>query len=256
MTELSFVSVSTEGFAAFDAELSSGAWGAIDVLPYVGADGRAVLPLGDAPVFVALKLQLMWPIAEVVRALSGAGTAKSCDEAWDGTQKLLNGLLAVGLASKDPAQRAAAGRLQKLLVLGDGEKQTQLKYQQEVDFGRQQIRLMSDNQHASDVALLGLQSVLADISATTNALAQAIGHGETGLPPAKRKRATTSACVQAFGAVAQQLEWLAEFGMAGADRQKAITLRLALVELAERYPRPQPNKANAAVPITTPVGVA
>jgi len=257
MAEVSFVHVPTEGFAGFDSELSSGAWGSIDVSSYVGADGRAAQPLGNAPLFVVLKLQLLWPIADVLRAMSGAGMAKSCDNAWDGTQKLLSSLLVVGLASKDPEKRAAAGRMQKLLVLGDGEKQTQLKYQQEVDFGRQQVRLMSANDHLADVALLGLQSVVVDIAATTNALAHAIGYGVTGLSPAKHKRATTAACVQAFGAVAEQLAWLSEFGLDGADRQKAIALREALVELATRYPRPNAGKANmtqSAATSAPPVG--
>ncbi len=248
MADVSFAYVPAEGFTAFSAELSSGAWGSIDVSSYVGVDGRAAKPLGDAPAFVVLKLQLRWPIGDMVRATSGAGTAKSCDDDWDGTQKLLNSMLTVGLASKDPVQRAAAGRLHKILVLGDGEKQTQLKYQQEVDFGRQQVRLMAESQHAADVALLGLESVIADIVKTTNALASAIGHGVTGLTPAKRKRAVTAACMNAFGAVAQQLEWVAEFGMDGADRQKAITLRATLVELATRYPRPHVTKPIATQP--------
>jgi hypothetical protein len=126
-----------------------------------------------------------------------------------------------------------------------------------VDFGRQQIRLMGDSAHTADVALLGLQSVMPDIAATTNALAQAIGYGVTSLSPAKQKRAATAACVQAFGAVNEQLVWLSEFGMDGADRQKAIALREALVELALRYPRPNPSKANttqSAGTSATPVG--
>lgn len=248
MAEVTFAYVPIEGFAAFDVELSSGAWGAVEISPYLGADGRAVQPLGTAPVFIALKIQLFQPIANVVRAMSGAGTAKLCDNAWDGTQKLLHNTIAVGLASRDAAKRAAAERLQKLLLLGDGEKQTQLTYQQEVDFGRNQIRIMTESPHAADVTLLGLQPVVTELAATTNALAQAIGHGETGLPPAKRKRAATAACVAAFGAVARQLEWLTESGMEGVDRQMAVTLHDALVELAMRYPRPTSTKAQAMPP--------
>ncbi|HRI65214.1 MAG TPA: hypothetical protein PK156_13285 [Polyangium sp.] len=80
MAKESFACVPTEGFAAFGAEMSTGAWGSIDVTPYVGTDGRAAQPLGNAPVFVALKLQLHWPITALVLAKSGAGTAKQCDD--------------------------------------------------------------------------------------------------------------------------------------------------------------------------------
>jgi hypothetical protein len=100
---------------------------------------------------------------------------------------------------------------------------------------------------------LGLQSVMPDIAATTNALAQAIGYGVTSLSPAKQKRAATAACVQAFGAVCEQLAWLSEFGLDGADRQKAIALREALVELAMRYPRPNAGKANTTQSVATPL---
>ena len=249
MAKESFAHVPTEGFAAFGAEMSSGVWGSIDVASYIGADGRAAQALGTAPTFVALKLQLHWPITALVLAKSGAGTAKQCDDDWDGTQKLLDSMITVGLASKDAQHKAAAERLQKVLLLGEGQKQTQLKYHQEVDFGRQQVHLMSSPAHNADVVLLGLQTVQAQIASATNALANAIGYGATGLAPAKRAKAATTDCVNAFGAVARQLEWLAEFGLEGADRQKALALHAALMDLPTRYPA-RPAVKPVAMPAT------
>lgn len=236
MEHLVFTHVPAAGFSAFDVELSVGAWGLVDVSGYEGTNQYALKPLGEAPVVVVLKLRLKWGIASLARAIEGAWSAKECDRKWDGCQKLLNAELGVAGMSNDVAKREAAARLQKLLLIGAGEGQTRLRYQQEVDFGRKQQLLISQGQAAADVALLGLGSVMLDIAQATDQLALAIGHGESAHAPYLRKAKATMACASAFGVVADMLGFMAEHGSAGADREQALALRGPLEELVARYP--------------------
>ncbi len=244
MADVSFAYVPAEGFTAFGAELRAGTWGNIDVSEYVGADGRTAKALCDAPTTVVMKLQMNAVIAAMLGSLKSAGSAKTCDEHWDETERRLGVMISAAMLSKDPLQRTAAERLHKWLLLGDGAGQTNLKYQQEVDFGRKQIELSSQSVCAADIALLGLGEFMADIATATTALAEAIGHGMTGHAPSRRKSAATVACRNAFSTVAKQLDWVIENGLPGPDKEQAITLRAPLIELAARYP---------AKPVTTKV---
>lgn len=253
MSDVSFSYVPAEGYTAFAVELQSGQWSSIDVSAYAGADGRPIQALGTAPAFVVLKLQMLGCVVDVTAALESTGSAKGCDNRWDGLQKRLNALVNLGLLSSNPTQKAAAERLQKTLLLGrSGEGQTKLKYQQEVDFGRKQLQLTSDGQGAADVVLLGLGSTMADIGAATNALAAAIGHGTTGLAPAMRKRAAAAACAHTFGSVYKQLDWLVNNGQPGADKEKALALRAPLMELAARYPAKPEKQTATTAPTVAP----
>lgn len=235
MGSLFFSYVPAEGFTSFKQALASGAWGAVDTVQWEGPDQTAAKPLGEAKMVVGHKLRLKWGIEALVLAMEGAGSAKDRDKAWDGAQKQLRALLAAAALSSDAAKREAAGRLQKSLLLGAGEAQTRLKYQQEVDFGRNQALLTSQGQAAADVALLGLGNVMAEIQSTTNALAAAIGHGNSSGRPFERLEEATAACAASFAAVAEQLEWQSQHAQPGPDREQAMSLRAPLETLVERY---------------------
>lgn len=233
MSQLSFTHVPSTGFSSFYAKFTSGVWALIDISAYEGA---GAIPLWNAPTLVVVKVRLKKAVVELLHSIEGAGGAKGCDRIWDGCQKQLNGLICVAAASNDPAKRDAAGRLQKMLLLGAGEGQTRLRYQEEVDFGRKQVALVSQGQGAADVALLGLGSVITEIDSATNALAAAIGHGNSVVAPHRRKAMATVACVATFGWAVESLGWMFEHGRPGPDQELAMELLATLNELVARYP--------------------
>ena len=243
MATATFTYVPLEGFAAFNNELDGDVWGKIATTGWEGPNNSAAKPLGDAPALVLLKILLRWGIASLVSAVEGAASASDCDVAWDGCQKQLNGLLIVGAASANPQKREAAVRLQKELLLGAGTAQTKLKYQQEVDFGRKQLLLLSQGQGAADATLLGLADVQAEIAKATDALAAAIGYGENAGRPFERRAAAVSSCRATFADVAGTLQWLSANGMPGADREQASALLATLEAVVARYPAPAPAQA-------------
>lgn len=124
------------------------------------------------------------------------GGAKGLDNQWDPTQKRFFGLISLGRLSSNPTERDAADRLHSKMLLGrSGEGQTRLSYQQEVDFGRNQIRLANETQAADDITLLGLGNVITQIATATENLALAIGRGRAGQVPAKQRKAVVAECV-------------------------------------------------------------
>lgn len=157
---------------------------------------------------------------------------------WDSTQKRLKALLDAAAVHPDAQVREAAERLRKALLLGAGEAQTKLKYQQEVDFGRQQVELASSSQVAADIALIGLGSVIDDIRDTTEALANAIGHGTSPQILSKQLQAATTSCRATFASVATDLAWIIDHGTLDINRARATKLRAPLEALAARYPAP------------------
>jgi hypothetical protein len=201
---------------------------------------------------VFFKLRLSWAIGALEDARVGASSAKEFDRDWDGSQKRFRALLDVAAADRDVGKREAAARLQKTMLMGAGEAQTQLGYQQEVDFGRQQVKLASTGQAAADIALLGLGDAIDDIRQTTDALATAVGHGKTNHPPSMLVRRALITCASTFNMVATQLAWLAEHGQPGAERTRAASLRAPLEALAARYPATPPAPPPDETPDETP----
>ncbi|MBK9259552.1 MAG: hypothetical protein IPM54_06900 [Polyangiaceae bacterium] len=231
MSQLSFAYVPQAGFSSFGATLSSNPWALVDASAY---DDPAK-PLWDAPMLVVIKVRMKRSVHGLLVAIAGAGGAKGCDRVWDGCQKQLNGMLGVFAASNDSVKRDAATRLQKTLLLGAGEGQTQLRYQEEVDFGRKQVALVSHGQGAADVALLGLSPMMTEIAAATEALAAVIGHGTTTAPPHMRRAKATAACSMTFGWAAESLEWIIEHGGNAPEREIAMAMHASLKDLVERY---------------------
>lgn len=248
MSEPSYAHVPEEGFQGFAEELSQGAWGPIETKDYQGGSQAPAKPLCDAPLQVIWKLRITWALAELGAARGGADAAKDADDAWDGTQKKLGGLLLAASHDKDPEKRAAAARLQKAFLLGAGTGQTKLRYQQEVDYGRTQVQLGKEAPHAGDIHLLGLDPMITEIEETTNALADAIGHGQgKGRRPSERRRAALGACSTTFAAVAESIAWAVRRGTPD-DQPRANALLESLHALARRYPAPSssPNTPEAA----------
>ena len=231
MSQLSFTHVPLAGFSAFGAHLLTGVWALVDSSAYEDP----AKPLWDAPTMVVVKVRLHRQVQGLLQAIAGAGGAKACDRAWDGCQKHLNRHLRLQAISNDPAKQQAVTRLQNLLLLGAGEGQTQLRYHEEVDFGRKQMLLVSQGQAATDVQLLGLGPIMAEIALATDALAAAIGYGETSAAPHLRRSKSTIACVTTFGWAAETLGWMIEHGGNSAQRELALSLHASLVELVERY---------------------
>jgi len=252
MADVSFAHVPAEGFTAFSVQLDNDEWGSIDVSTYLGADGRPVKSLGSAPALVLLKVNVLMAVTGVVRVVQSTGGAKGFDELWGNVQKRFSGLIAVARASLNPQEKAAANRLYTTLLLGkSGEGQTRLAYQQEVDFGRKQMRLAEEAQSASDIALLGLGSMMASIASSTEDLAAAIAHGPAELAPARQRKAAVNHCVHVFGTVYRALDWLAEFGET-TDQKKALALRASFDDLIARYPA-RPAKPKTTTPQPAPV---
>lgn len=247
MSQLSFSNVPMMGFSSYYSDLASGSWNAIDVSGYEGPGGTS---LWAASPLVMVKMRLKREVSQLLQSIEGAGGAKGCDRAWDSCQKQLCGLLGVAAESNDLAKREAANRLQKMLLLGAGMGQTRLKYQEEVDYGRKQVALVSQGQAAADVALLGLGAMLGDIALATEALALAIDHGHSVHTPHRRKVKATLACVATFEWAATTLTWLVENAGAGTERDLATQLLGSLEELVARYPvvTESAGRATAAPP--------
>lgn len=234
MSQPSFAYVPHTGFAAFNATLATSPWSLVDTSAY----NDPAKPLWNAPLLVAVKVRVSRTVQGLLVAAMGAGSARICDQTWDGCQKRLNHGIGMHLASPDHDKRDAALRLKKILLLGAGEGQTRLRYQEEVDFGRKQVALVASGQGAADVALLGLGSTMNEIAVATEALALAIGYGESVVAPHARRAKATASCVLTFGWAAEYLAWMTSQAGAGDERALAMSLLATLDELASRYPAP------------------
>lgn len=249
-----FTHAPVEGLVALAGDLEQGAWKAIDISAYQGgADRTALLPLGDAPTLTTLKFMLHWAIGGVSAARAGAYSARDLDQQWDLPQKRLASAIHGAKLDPDPAKRAAAERLEKGLLLGAGVQQTRLKYQAEVAFGRKQVSLVADGQAHDDLVLLGLEPLMAEIAAATEALATGISHGDSANRPSEKLEEAVSVCAATFSGVAARLALMAEIGQLGEDRDRAAKLLAPLAALVARYPAPPPKAAKGdATPPTGP----
>lgn len=239
MSQQSFFHVPHAGFAAFTATLSTGPWALVDTSAYEAQSGIS----WTAPSVVLVKIRLKHTVQGLLVAVSGARNAKGCDRNWDACQKQLCTLLDAAAASTVPAKREAAKRLQRLLLLGAGEGQTKLRYQEEVDFGRIQLQLVAHGQAEADVALLGLEPVLAEIASATDDLANAIGHGVSAVTPHARRAAAIADCVAIFTWASETLEWMVNRGANGSEKDLAVMLLASLTDLASRYPLSVPPRS-------------
>lgn len=248
MSQLSFAHIPSIGFSGFSTTLDSSPWSLIDASAY--ADPNA--PLWNAPLMVIVKVRLGRSTGALCAAMLGADGAKACDDAWDACQDQLSCQLQGYAVSKNEDKRDAAKRLQKVLLLGRGKGQTQLRYQAEVDFGRNQQRAVASGQGAADIALLGLDALMHEITLATENLAAAIAHGQTGVTPHQRRIQATAACAKTFGWAAESLVWLVDEGGNGPERETAIACLASLRELVHRYPAMKRTNPPAETTIAAP----
>lgn len=256
MADVSFAHVPAEGFTSFGVQLEHDVWGSIDISPYLGADGRLLKPIAQAPALVVYKVQLTSATRAVLGVAGSTAVAKGCDDAWDTTQKRFAWLIAAARLSANPDVRAAADRLHTALLQGEGgQGQTLLKYHEEVDFGRNQVQVASEAWCAADIARLGLQSEISDIASTTEDLAAAMAHGHVHLAPSKQRKAALAECARVFGTVYRALDWLAEHGDPDADQTTAIAMRASMQQLLDKYPSVRPAKTKQVAqpaPLSSP----
>lgn len=241
-------SVTDKGFTAFLTDLEQGGWGDVPVDTYKSAEGQQLAGLAKLPADVGCKLSIVWAVQELQAALSTADPSllAAADKEWDSAQRALYHQLNAGAEDKEPSTREAAGRLQKALLAGDGKAQTQLSYEQEVDFGRQQVSLSKQGELAEAAGKVGLAGQLARIDEATEALATLLGRapGETtSKAPSVRRREALTACAAAFNTVHTQLSWLIKHTPPGGERDALAGMLAPFEALLARYDKASPAVA-------------
>lgn len=238
--------VADRGFVAFEPELDDRAWKQIVTKKYE-ADGKDnAASLLSAPRPVVWKLRLRWSIGAILVAL-GAASLQALDQAWDAAQRRLYHRIAVGVDDEDRAVRDAADRLRSQLLSGSGTAQTQLDFDAEVDFGRQQIALTSEKGPLhGEAKKLKLTDVLAEVHKATEALASGVGRaaGVKRRAPSRVLRDAVATCAASFNSVHDEIVWFAERTPAGPERDNLNALLAPLDELLARH---QPSAAPESV---------
>jgi hypothetical protein len=236
MATFGYGNVPDRAFVAFNRELDEGAWNDIVTKKYDDPAKESAAALLTAPPPIVWKLRLRFGIAAVIAAL-GAPSLAALDDAWDAAQRRLFHRIAAGVDDENRDVRDVADRLRLQLLAGTGTAQTQLDYDAEVDFGRQQIALTQENGPlAADAKKLKLADALADVKKTTEALAQGLGRssGEKRRPPSKQLRDAVAECAAAFNGVHDEIEWFIRRTPKGADRDVLTALLSPLEALLSR----------------------
>lgn len=237
MASFGYGNIPARGFVSFERELDEAPWKEIATKKYEEAAKDDASTLLDAPQLVIFKLRLRFGIAQVIAAL-GATPLTKLDQSWDATQRRLFHRIAVHVDDDDPAMRACADRLFAQLLSGTGTAQTKLDYDDEVDFGRNQIALTREGGAlAADVKKLKLGDVLAEVATTTEALAKGLGRAGGGArkAPSRKLRDAVAECAAAFNAVHEGLSWFTARTPPGPDRDQLVALQAPLDRLLERH---------------------
>lgn len=239
-TRYGYGNVSEKGYMAFTHDLSEGAWASVDISTYDNPERLLPADPLQVPRDIELKLRATWAIATLRDALGASPEVLAgLDGRWDATQRKFNHILGAAAEDNNAAVREAAQRCRGALLEGNGIAQTIRTYDKEVDFGRNQVALMSSGPLVADVTLLDLAAIRAEIHQATEALAQGIGRApgeKRDLPRFERIRATRAACATAFNGIHQDLCWLIEHTPAGAVRTQLEALLAPFEALLSRYP--------------------
>lgn len=249
MTRHGYGYVSEKGYMAFTHDLGEGAWASISILTHDNPEHRLPADPLSVPPDIAWKLRATWAIA-VLRDALGASpeVLAGFDARWDASQRKLFHILGAAASDHDKAIQDAAKRLKGALLSGNGTEQTTLSYDEEVDYGRNQVALMSSGPLVADVTLLGLAGMRDQISQVTEVLAQGIGRGpgEKRAPSRSRRiRAAVAGCATAFNGIHGELTWMIEHTPPGAVRTQLEAMLAPLQALLERYPAPEGTEAEA-----------
>ncbi len=256
MAGFGYGSVPDRAFVSFEHDLDEDAWKEINTKKYEEAAKDNAAALLSAPLPVTWKLRLRFGIAGVLYAL-GATSLAALDAAWDAAQRRLFHRIAVHVDDEDRAARDCADRLQAQLLMGTGTGQTQLDFEAEVDFGRNQIALTQEGGAlAADAKKLKLGDVLAEVEKTTEALAKGLGRGsgDKRRTPSRHLREALAECVAAFNAVHESIAWFWAHTPPGAERDQLAALLAPLDRLLERHApgAPAPAKEPEAKPEPKP----
>ena len=236
-------------FISFEKELEEGAWKEIATKKFEAEAKESVGALLKAPLPVTWKLRMRFGIASVLSAL-GVPQISELDAVWDASQRRLFHRLGAAVDDKDPAVRAAADRLCSLLLLGTGTQQTQLEYEDEVDFGRKQVAAARHGgPFAADAKLARIDGEIADIDKATEALAAGLNRPTGGKrrAPSQQVREAVAECAQIFNGVHDDLSWFVDKAPPGAERDHLTALLAPLEALLERS---KPVAAGPKEPVT------
>lgn len=248
MTTFGYSFASDRGLIAFPQDLANSAWRDVPALPVGDLDA-----LGDALLSAPFTSALLWMVQTSIHHLAQAverapSAASVADDGFDHRQRAFDASLDLALLSDDPAEVAAAQRLKDALTLGGGTAQTALSYQDEVDFGRDQVRRAQQPPLSDDVAALNLTRRVADIHAATERLALTLGRidQDPNLPPSRRLILTRAACTTTLNCVHTLLNNLRANAPSAATRDQISKLLAPFEALLARHPAPQ--KANVKAP--------
>jgi hypothetical protein len=251
MARYGYSFVSDKGFIAFAHDLSEGAWKDISIKKYDVPDRMPSLSLLEAPRPVAWKLRATWAIATLREIMGGvsAEVLAQLDGDWDSAQRKLYHHLGSASEDKDAAKREAAERLRGALLRGGGTAQTTMAYDDEVDFGRQQLALLRSDPLAAAAKKVGLAAVIKQVEEATEALAKALGRGpgqKRSAPRSIRLREALTECSVAFNWIHQDLVWTAEHTPPGPSRTELDNLLAPFTALLSRFPPTAGAKGGAA----------
>lgn len=230
--------VSELGFRAFGQELEAGPWGQIGIKEHDTDAGIAKAPLAEAPMMVGWKLRVLWGIRSLATA-GGPDLLAEHDTEWDSAQRAFHLGVAAAEEHKNPAVRAAAGRVRAALLAGSGTSQTTLGYELEVDFGRDQVQRAKKSPLAEDIEVIGAGDHITRIDEATKAFAAALGRDKNkGRAPsrARRVRAALVACSAAFNGVHDEIAWAMDHTEDRDERARLEALLAPLQALLDRYP--------------------
>ena len=257
MTAYGYSYVSDKAFVAFSHDMQEGPWKGVSIAKYDTPDQILAPSAFDAPLSVLWKLRIAWVLAALKQAL-GSVKLDQLDGAWDSVQRRIHHRLAENEESREPEIREAAGRLRARLLDGGTTGQTMLGYDEEVDFGRQQVEIAKEAQVASDIKKLKLGDLLAEIAGTTEALAKGTGR-KTGMKragaPSAQQREALTACSAAFNGVHDDIAWFIEHTKAGPERDKYVELQAPFEALLARNP-PRVGPVKAAPAMAAPAAPA
>lgn len=239
MARYGYSYVTDKGFSAFGRELDAGAWKDVSIEKYDVEDRKPSSSLLSAPRVVTWKLRLLWAIRDLDDALGvSPDQLKQLDDEWDASQRALHLYLASEAEHRDPERKAAAERLRGSLLAGAGTEQTTYGFEEEIDFGYQQVARVKKAPLAADAEKVGLSAYVTRVEAATDALAKGIGRepGKKRAAPSKRLREALGVCSTAFNAVHEDLAFLIEHARAGKEREHLEALQGPFIALLERYP--------------------
>ena len=248
MASNGYSNVEDKGFVSFGGALEEGAWKDISIKKHDSEDMLALSPVATTPVAVQWKLAGTWGIRTLVRAMS-VGNTVELDKEWDAAQRSFSAGVASEEDHREPAHRAAAGRIRTALLSGAGTIQTQLDLDGEFDFGQTQLLLVEEKDLAADVKLTGLGPKLERIREATLALGKGIGR-EPGKNRAKarslRIRDALQECSGAFNGIHDSLVWAIAHTPSGPDRDTLERLLAPFQALLDRYPKVPATTADDA----------